>query len=230
MFHKRFADNTNHASVASRLRRQRFALFTALLTGLPSPVRILDIGGTQDYWHSMAPEAALLGWLQVTLLNLQPQAVSMPNFTSLVGDARAMPHFTDRQFDIVFSNSTIEHLGSFAGQQAMAGEVRRVGRGYYIQTPNRYFPIEPHFLFPGFQFLPLRLRAWLVRHFRLGWFPRLADGRQALAEVAAIRLLNEAEFRALFPGALIYRERYLGLTKSFVACTPLVSTKPGAVG
>jgi hypothetical protein len=103
----------------------------------------------------------------------------------------------------------------------MAAEVRRVGRGYYIQTPNRYFPLEPHFLLPGFQFLPLRLRVWLVRHFSLGWFPRIADARQALAEVAAIRLLSEAEFRALFPGAVIYKERYFGVTKSFVAYTPV---------
>lgn len=221
MFHRRFADNTNAGSVAARLRRRRFELFAALVEGLPGEVRLLDIGGTQNYWQMIAPEAALLRRVRVTLLNLEPQAVSAPNFTSLVGDARAMPQFADRQFDLVFSNSTIEHLGSYAAQQAMAAEVRRVGRGYYIQTPNRYFPLEPHYLFPGFQFLPLGLRAWLVRHFSLGWYPRIADRRQARAEVAAIRLLNETEFRALFPRAAIYKERYFGLTKSFVAYTPL---------
>jgi hypothetical protein len=169
----------------------------------------------------MAPGAEFLDRVHVTLLNLEPQAVSEPNFTSLVGDARAMPQFADRQFDLVFSNSTIEHLGSYAAQQAMAAEVRRVGRGYYIQTPNRFFPLEPHFLLPGFQFLPLGVRAWLVGHFKLGWFPRIADRRQARAEVAAIRLLSEVEFRALFPGAAIYKERYFGMTKSFVAYTPV---------
>jgi SAM-dependent methyltransferase len=223
MLHKRFADNTNAGSVAARLRRQRFALFAALVDSLPGVVSVLDIGGTQQYWQSMAPEAALLRRVRVTLLNLEPQAVSAPNFTSLVGDARAMPQFADRQFDLVFSNSTIEHLGSSAAQQAMAAEVRRVGQGFYIQTPNRYFPLEPHFLFPGFQFLPLGVRAWLVRHFKLGWFPRIVDRRQARAEVAAIRLLGETEFRALFPGAAIYKERYCGLTKSFVAYTPVAA-------
>jgi SAM-dependent methyltransferase len=223
MLHKRFADNTNAGSVAARLRRRRFALFAALVDSLPGVVSVLDIGGTQQYWQSMAPEAALLRRVRVTLLNLEPQAVSAPNFTSLVGDARAMPQFADRQFDLVFSNSTIEHLGSSAAQQAMAAEVRRVGQGFYIQTPNRYFPLEPHFLFPGFQFLPLGVRAWLVRHFKLGWFPRIVDRRQARAEVAAIRLLGETEFRALFPGAAIYKERYCGLTKSFVAYTPVAA-------
>jgi SAM-dependent methyltransferase len=223
MFHRRYADNTNAGSVAARLRRRRFALFAVMVTGMPGVVRVLDIGGTQQYWQMMAPGAEFLDRVHVTLLNLEPQAVSEPNFTSLVGDARAMPQFADRQFDLVFSNSTIEHLGSSAAQQAMAAEVRRVGQGFYIQTPNRYFPLEPHFLFPGFQFLPLGVRAWLVRHFKLGWFPRIVDRRQARAEVAAIRLLGETEFRALFPGAAIYKERYCGLTKSFVAYTPVAA-------
>jgi len=220
MFHKRFADNTNQNSVASRLRRMRFELFAGMVSSLPGMVRILDIGGTQEYWQSMALGAEFLSRVQVTLLNLDPQPVSWPNFTSQVGDARAMPYFADGQFDLVFSNSTIEHLGSCSAQQEMAAQVRRVGRYYYIQTPNRYFLLEPHFLFPGFQFLPLSVRVWLVRHFSLGWFPRMPDARQALAEVAAIRLLSESEFKALFPGAMIYKERYIGLTKSFVAYTP----------
>ncbi len=222
MFHRRFADNTNQDSVASRLRRRRFELFTAMVNNLPGVVRILDIGGTQAYWQSMALGTEFLSRVQVTLLNLGPQPVSWPNFTSQEGDALALPQFSDGQFDLVFSNSTIEHLGSYAAQGAMAAEVKRIGRYYYIQTPNRYFPLEPHFLFPGFQFLPLAARVWLVRHFSLGWFPRLPDAAQALAEVAAIRLLSESEFKALFPGAEIYKERYFGLTKSFVAYTPVM--------
>lgn len=221
MFHRRFADNTNQDSVASHLRRRRFELFAGMVHALQGVVRILDIGGTQDYWQRMALGAEFLGRVQVTLLNLHPQPVSWPNFTSQVGDARSLPQFADRQFDLVFSNSTIEHLGCYAAQGAMAAEVRRVGHYYYVQTPNRYFPLEPHFLFPGFQFLPLAVRVWLVRHFSLGWFPRMPDAAQALAEVSSIRLLGEAEFKALFPGAAVFKERYLGLTKSFVAYTPV---------
>jgi hypothetical protein len=221
MLHKRFADNTNQDSVASRLRRRRFELFASMVNALPGVVRILDIGGTQDYWQMMGLSPDFLSRTQITLLNLGPQPVSWPNFTSQVGDARALPHFADGQFDLVFSNSTIEHLGNYVAQQEMAAEVRRVGRSYYIQTPNRYFPLEPHFVFPGFQFLPLSVRVWLVRHFSLGWFPLMPDAAQALAEVSAIRLLGEAEFKALFPGAVIYKERYFGLTKSFVAYTPV---------
>jgi hypothetical protein len=127
-----------------------------------------------------------------------------------------MREFGDQEFDVVFSNSVIEHVGTFADQQAMASEVRRVGRRYFVQTPNKYFPIEPHFLVPGFQFLPVRLRAgWLARR-RIGWYPKAASYEAALAEVTQIRLLSLSEFQRLFPEGQLFRERFFGLTKSFV--------------
>jgi hypothetical protein len=134
-----------------------------------------------------------------------------------VGDARAMPQFTDKQFDIVYSNSTIEHVGNYLDQKNMANEVARVGKQYYIQTPNRYFPIEPHFVFPFFQFLPISIRVWLVQNFKLGWFPKIPDYQKALSEVKDTRLMAKSEVQALFPDAEIFEEKYFGLAKSFVA-------------
>jgi hypothetical protein len=214
------ADNTNPRSLASRLRRRRFWLLAGFFTRRPAPITVLDLGGTQAYWQNMLSAAPLLAKLHVTLLNLQPQAVSLPNFVSLVGDARALPQFAERQFDLVFSNSTLEHVGSFDDQAHMAAEVQRLGQAYYVQTPNRYFPLEPHFLFPFFQFLPLGLRVGLVRRFRLGWFPKLPDPQEALAAVASIRLLTKAELQTLFPTAALAEEKFLGLTKSFIAHAP----------
>ena len=75
------------------------------------------------------------------------------------------------EFDIVFSNSVIEHLGDIEGQRRMAKEIRRVGKYYYLQTPNRNFPVEPHFQFPFFQFLPKWLRTAIVRRWSIGWYP-----------------------------------------------------------
>ena len=218
MLHKRFADNTSSTSVATRLRRQRFQILLDMLGDAPR-VTILDIGGRPAYWEMMAEGTDLLDRLDITLLNIEDNASTHPNFTTLVGDGRAMPQFADGQFDIVYSNSTIEHVGDFADQQRMASEVRRVGRRYYIQTPNRCFPIEPHFVFPFFQFLPLATRAWLLQRFNLGWMPRQPNREAALREVRSIRLLGKADMRKLFPDAEVFAERYMGIVKSFVAYT-----------
>ena len=115
------------------------------------PVRILDVGGTEGYWK--------MGKLNddqvfVTLLNLTQVDVTMPNMTSIAGDARKIQE-SDLSFDIVFSNSVIEHVGTYKDQMQMAKEVHRIGKHYFVQTPNKYFPLEPHFLFPFFQFLPI---------------------------------------------------------------------------
>lgn len=220
MLPKRLADNESPDSYATRLRRRRFQLFLDLLADSPGPVSVLDVGGSQAYWRMMTTDISIRDRVQVTLVNVTAQTSTLPNIRATVGDGRAMPQFADKQFDIVFSNSTIEHVGGIEDQRRMAEEVKRVGKRYYVQTPNRYFPIEPHFLFPGFQFLPIGARAWLLQHFNMGLTRRQPDRPTALAEVAGIRLLSRRELRQLFPEARIYDERMFGLVKSFVAYTP----------
>jgi SAM-dependent methyltransferase len=206
------ADHRDPASLAARLRRRRFSLFEGLLARLAGPLRILDVGGLPGFWRVIRFDRA---GVSITLLNVDP--VSEPTgFRCVKGDARDMRMFRDGEFDVVFSNSVIEHVGAFADQQAMAAEVRRVGKRYFVQTPNKYFPIEPHFLVPGFQFLPDHVRAgWLARR-RVGWYPRAESYEAALAEVTRIRLLSRSQFQRLFPEGRLHRERFLGLTKSFV--------------
>jgi len=219
MIYKRVADNTNENSVATRLRRERFQILAEMLQNCPEPTAILDIGGTQEYWDMMMAAANFDRQVKVILLNPETSDALHPNFSSMVGDGRAMPQFSDNQFDIVFSNSTIEHVGGIDDQRAMAREIMRVGRKYHVQTPNRYFPIEPHFVFPFFQFLPISVRVFLVQHFSLGWYARLPNRSDAHKEVASIRLMKKCEIEALFPNATIYEEKFLGLVKSFVAYT-----------
>lgn len=215
-FLKALGDNRDAGSLATRMRRRRFAFFLSLLARVKRPIRILDVGGTEAFWMMMGQEA--LGDVHVTLLNLAAQPVSGSRFTSVAGDARDLSRYGDSAFDVVFSNSVIEHLGpGFAGQQKMAREIRRVGKRYFVQTPNRYFPIEPHFLTPGFQFLPVQARVWLLSHFRLGWYDKIPDKREAKREVESVELLSGRQVRKLFPGARIYRETIAGITKSFVA-------------
>jgi len=220
MIHRNFADNTNHHSVATRLRRQRFQILLDMICSHPDPIQILDIGGTKQYWDMMIASSDLCRELIVTLLNPEPLNLTHRNFIAMRGDGRAMPQFVDRQFDLVFSNSTIEHVGGFEDQKHMADEVRRVGREYYVQTPNRYFPIEPHFVFPFFQFFPVTLRVWLLQHFNLGWFSRIQDRSKAWHEVTSIRLLTRTEVEQLFPDGIIINERLYGFVKSFVVRSP----------
>jgi ubiquinone/menaquinone biosynthesis C-methylase UbiE len=206
------ANNQNRNSLAAELRNKRAAFFKSLLVPLKKPIRILDVGGAEIYWKMVDLEEGML----ITLLNLEAPYVSLPNCVSIKGDARKLD-FESNAFDVVFSNSTIEHVGDYEDQKQMAEEVTRVGKRYFIQTPNKYFPIEPHFLFPFFQFLPFVLRVWLLQNFKLGWFPKTPNRVDAEKSIASIRLLGKREFAQLFPNAKIYEEKVLGLTKSFIA-------------
>lgn len=211
---KKAADYTKDDSPATKLRRKRFLIFNSFVALLPRPLSILDVGGTQIFWERMnfteEPD------VKIVLLNLSKVEVTYKNFISVQGDARRMDAFTDQEFDVVFSNSVIEHVGGYDQQCQMANEVKRVGKSYFIQTPNRFFPFEPHFLLPFFQFLPLGLKIFLVRHFDIGWHKRTPDKQKAAQLVNSIRLLTEKELKKLFPGANIYKEKLFGLTKSLI--------------
>ena len=211
---KRLADNTEDESLATSLRRKRFAVFLQLMSSVEKPLRLLDVGGTQRFWETM--QFAEERGISITLLNIVPVPISRPNFESVVGDARNMRQYGDREFDVVFSNSVIEHVGSFENQERMAKEIQRVGQRYFVQTPNKYFPLEPHFLLPFFQFLPVSLRAWMLSRSDIGWWKRIPDYPAAKAEIESIQLLTRRKLQHLFPDAVLADERVLGLVKSFV--------------
>ncbi len=209
---RKVLDGSDPGSLSTRLRRRRFAFFGALLDRVAKPIRVLDVGGTPAFWQMM--ESSERRDLEITLLNLFDIERTPPHFHCVVGDARDLTRFADREFDVVFSNSVIEHVGNYGDQQKMAEGVRRVGKRYFVQTPNKYFPIEPHFFVPLFQFLPITGRAWLLNHFDLGWYKREPDYQAAKREVEAIRLLTEGELIRLFPEGVLRKERFFGFTKS----------------
>jgi hypothetical protein len=210
---KRMADNQDRQSLAVRFRKKRFAFLKMLLSHLERPVHILDIGGTEAYWKMM--EVDLGDQVFITLLNLTQDDITLPHVTSVAGDARRIG-LADQSFDVVFSNSVIEHVGTYKDQLQMAKEVMRIGKRFFVQTPNKYFPLEPHFLFPLFQFLPVLVRVWLLQNFNLGWFSKTPDALRAKETVESIRLLSRQEFIALFPNSHVYEEKIFGLTKSFI--------------
>ena len=204
----------NPKSLSQKFREKRFSFFKTLLKNFPSekPIEILDIGGTQSYWERMNFTES--SKYNITLLNLDVTPVRFSNFSSIKGDACDLSLFGDKHFDIVFSNSVIEHLYTTENQRKMAQEVRRVGKSYYIQTPNYYFPLEPHWLFPFFQFLPFNIRVFLTRNFNLGHYQKSKSRQEAVQRVNEVQLLTEKEMKLLFPEGTVYREYLLGLVKS----------------
>ena len=211
---RKVADGHAAGSFSNRLRERRFRRFESLAAGLPRPLRVLDVGGTNNFWVQR-------GWagrddVSITLVNLKEQAQEHANIHPAVGDATHLAEYGDGSFDVVFSNSVIEHLFTFEAQAAMAREVTRVGRAFWVQTPNFWFPLEPHFLFPGWQWLPEASRVALIRRRAWGWRGPCPDIDDARATVREVRLLKRRELQRLFPGGTIEAERLGGLTKSFV--------------
>ena len=149
---------------------------------------------------------------EVTLLNLLPEG--SPRFPQVVADARSIP-FPDNSFEVLFSNSLIEHVGSWEDQIQCAREMRRVAKRLWVQTPNRGFPMEMPLLAPFIHWLPLEWQRPLVPLTPRNWF---SDDFQDPMEVwSSTRLLGFKEMRELFPTCNLYRERVLGMTKSLIA-------------
>jgi len=213
-FLTKYADNTRADSIVNKFRRKRFKLFLNMTKDLPRPLKILDAGGTENFWIQMGftdPNEA-----EITILNIEEIKISHPNFKFIRGDARDLGKFKDGEFDVVFSNSVIEHVGDLTNMKKMADEISRVGKSYFVQTPNYYFPIEPHFLFPFFQFLPKKLQVFLVKNFNLGWFEKTGSNEAAVTGIDSVQLLKFKELAKLFPNAEIKKEKIAGFTKSFI--------------
>lgn len=205
----------NPDSLVNQFRNKRFELFEGkLATVRQKEIKILDVGGTESFWinrgYHQRPN------IQLTLLNIFPQKTQYANMRGHIGDATNMVEFADESFDIVFSNSVIEHLFTFDNQQRMASEVQRVSTRHFIQTPNRYFFMEPHFLMPYFQFYPKPLKLWILSQTKLarGYRYPSEDARKRLDE---IKLLSKAQMLSLFPQSTLYEEKVFGLVKSFTA-------------
>jgi len=216
MILSRLSDVSNTESWASRLRLRRVRAMLDLIGGCSNP-RILDVGGEERFWTNVWKMGMPKG-ISITLLNTSERKMSgLLPIQAVVGDARDLSQFGVGEFDIAFSNSVIEHVGTLMDQRKMAEELRRVAKHYFLQTPYRYFPIEAHFHVPGWAQLPVALRTYLHRRVDLGWMKAEPDYILAKSNVEQVRLLNLKEFRALFPEARIVRECIGPFLKSMIA-------------
>jgi len=185
-------------------RRKRAGLFCRHLR--PSPQdRILDLGGGYgDYFATVVPFRETV-WVAEIDAEILQRARQHGFQTAFIPTDGTLP-FPDRSFDIVHCNSMIEHVLVPEHRARLASEIQRVGRSWFVQTPNRNFFWEPHTCLPFAQFLPRSLLRVLMRYIGRVW------GCGALGW----RLLDQREIRSLFPTSELIRERFLGLAKSLV--------------
>lgn len=199
-------------SLGERLRLARWERFRACFPGI-ADMAVVDLGGTAEMWLR-----APLRPRHVHVINLEAHPPELPDWMSAENADVTDPAVaaTLGSYDVVFSNSTIEHVGGHSQRRRFAAAVEALAPLHWIQTPYRYFPVEPHFVAPGFQFLPLAARARLVRRWPLV-HSRPATPEDGMDAVINIELLTRTEMRYLFPGSALISERVLGITKSLTA-------------
>jgi hypothetical protein len=192
---------------SKRARSKRMQLFAALI-GVREGMRILDLGGQPMIWDSIDDK------LNLTIVNLPGIAnQSVPSHHAiryLEADACDLRNLDEGPFDVVFSNSVIEHVGAADRRQAFAAEARRLGKSYWVQTPSSWFPIEAHCGMPFWWLYPAPVRQFFLKR----WRKNLPNWTRMVEETT---VLSKAELQQLFPEAAILTERSLGIAKSYVA-------------
>lgn len=206
----RLVDSPN--SYGAKRRAKRAAWLSETFPGL-ADMSVLDLGGRVNSWTKVPVRPA-----HVHVVNLEPLPEELPDWLEADhADACELPpEIMTRRYDLVFSNSVIEHVGGYERRRRMAEAVRMLAPRYWVQTPYRYFPVEPHWVAPGMQFLPVPARVAMARKWPLAYTPGKSY-EAAMKQVLTTELIGRAEMRYLFPDATIRAERLLGLTKSLIA-------------
>lgn len=194
-------------------RKRRISYFFSLFD-ICTETTVLDVGGTSYFWE--LGERMGLRVPKVTIINLGDRPAALPpKYAYVKGDGREMP-FGDKKFDLVFSNSVIEHVAGKDDRQMFANEIRRVGRGYFVQTPDVRFPVEPHLLTPFIHWLPESVMTKMNPRFTIrGMFGGLTE--QEVKELKSVRLLSVNEMVSYFSDAEAVVEKFMGMPKSIIA-------------
>ncbi len=218
----RLTDYDNKNSLVSVLRAKRIEPFLKMIENLHrknGKVRILDVGGTLQYW-SIVPQKFLERYsVSIFIANISENDSFINNeqFFSIIADGCDLGIFDNNSFDIVHSNSVLEHVGDWQRKVNFAHEIRRIAKNYFVQTPNYWFPIEPHCRMPFFHWFPKPFRVFLIMHFNLGYWERAKDVDKAIRTVESARLVTKMMLQWLFPDSQINTERFLILPKSYIA-------------
>jgi Methyltransferase domain len=219
---ERIGNYDNPDSIGSKFRAERIRKLISIISKVyeeSGRVKIIDVGGRKNYWQVLSQELLVKYKVHITIVNLPGEILpsSEEHYDFIHGDACNLNFLGNDSFDIVHSNSVIEHVGSWQNMLSFAKEVKRLAPNFYVQTPYFWFPIEPHFMCPFFHWLPRPIRISLIMNFDLGNHHRSKDVNEAATKLESYRLLDKQMLQALFPDSVIEHESFLGFTKSLIA-------------
>lgn len=208
-------------SIGSKFRAKRIEPFLLLLAETYEQhgcVKIIDMGGTRTYWNIIAGDILTKYNVSITLVNLpgSNQPVDEGRFKYVEGDCCDLS-FGDKSFHIAHSNSVVEHVGDWEKMTRFAQEVSRIAPAYFVQTPNFWFPIEPHCMVPFFHWLPRPMRVYLIMKMNIGSWSKRDSVDLAVRAIDSAQLLNKSMFRELFKDASHRTERFIFFPKSLIA-------------
>ncbi len=138
---------------------------------------------------------------------------SYPEIKAVVCDACELP-WPDKSFDVVYSNAVIEHVGSFERQKTMAAEIMRVGKRWFVTTPNRWFPFEFHMRLPLVTWLPGK------NYLRIGniiSYNHLRGKYMFSGKRNDLRLMSAGELEKCFPSSKIIKQRVTFMAETLIA-------------
>jgi ubiquinone/menaquinone biosynthesis C-methylase UbiE len=194
-----------------RSRLAKFELFQSVFEPRRED-RILDVGADPQLFSHFTfedfyPHQERITGGSIDFEMVRQARVRYPKAQYAIFDGCALP-FPDKSFDIVFSNAVIEHIVGADRQHQFAREAMRVGKSWFITTPNFWFPLEVHYLLPFFQFLPLGAKK-VYSHF--------SPSAVLKGNLIDLALLSARDLRRLFPTSEIARMRVTFWPETLVA-------------
>lgn len=212
----KFTIHTIYGQIFKLWRKMRMKLFIETIKPKSNEL-LLDVGGYPNTWTNRPQLVKRIDCLNVHPIEWPEESVPQHHITTVLGDGCAL-EYEDESYDVVFSNSVIEHVGDWEHQRAFASEVRRVGNKLWVQTPAFECPLEPHFLAPFVHWLPVPIRKFCARWLTpWGWLTRPS---KAMVDDAIFhtQLLTKNQMKELFPDCKILTERLFKIVpKSYIA-------------
>ncbi len=179
-------------------RERKYSLFTETMRPTKNDI-ILDVGcGPGTFLENKYPYKKNIIALDINKKFLKEVKKKYPEIKTKHGSAVKLP-FQDKSIDIIFSNAVIEHVGGAENYKQFAKEIQRVSKKWFITTPNKWFPFEPHFRVPCYQFVPKIIQRFLSRHIRVGRYPK--------GEWQDIHLLSTRQLCKLFSGSIVLKHK-----------------------